>query len=285
MTTSPDEGHIIDGSIHRHVREINTESRLAALKVGSGARKDSLRRLLDESTDTARSNPFATAKSYSDHRAAETIFALRSHSIGTQSKLHAKSNWSSNLLPPAVKSYYLAAYPSPACHFCARHAIAGPTPTENTAHIVACPHCEEAQTIKTQAWHDIRQRVAESRDPNANAAAFPPPTALPAFGCATQQDQDAVATYAHLHASKPGLKAVAAFPQDWGNEGLIPAALPLALRELGVLDPGKVASDIAAILAHAIHDCVRARARRRAKDIGQRRLYRRHVLGIADGAE
>lgn len=240
-----------------------------------------MRTLLDPSTDKKRSNPFAKSKQYLDHRAAETVMALRAHALGsTQKKRAEMANFIGLYKTPNYVSYYRAMYPSPRCYHCSLGG--GPVLVEDTAHVIACSSCPAAEEIKTSLWDRIWQKVAEKTA--ANPHSLPARTLYP-FGCSSPAQRaasTAAITAIDPQANAPASRQLQYYSAALGNMGLIPSSLPEALHEIGVhpSQSADLATYIAEELHRSVHACCITRAKVRAEGLDQKALYREHVLGI-----
>lgn len=279
LTDRASNDWLADG-IHPTVRRIFRKNAVDEIRNQSGKGARTFKRLLNDDIDHKRSNPLAKEKTYSDHRAAETIMALRAHAYGaTQKKRSEMHTYISRFKPHTYTSYYKAMYPSATCHHCGRRGPQ-PAPQEDTHHMLSCSNCPQAEQLKADLWNRIHQKIRQSLGPNPRLD----PRALTPFACATPASIEASTTVLALldHNQTPHLRQLAAAPIMDGNLGIIPNCLRPALGELGVAKAtaSSLADEIAAEIHRCIHNVCATRCKVRADEVEQRNIYRLHILGL-----
>lgn len=275
ITTQIDgENRPLDGSPLAFVKTHTTAKLENKHKSGKGSRNGVLAMALDPTVHSRLSNIGAYQKLAKHLETHILLFKTRQHAITTNAKMCKYARYPQ--LPPEKQRYYAEMYPNNLCTDCD---IAGAQAIDNTTHALTCPHIPNADTDADTLWRGIYDKIDSRKAGRGGKSshllkpfAYPGPEATASHSNAIQQ---------HRIKRNSPLQTIIDFNQSAARYGYIPAALPSALRELGV--KGDEADRLAEEIALAIHEHIRARlngrCRRRADRHDQRGIYRRHVLG------
>jgi ribonuclease HI/exonuclease III len=267
-------GTLVDQPIHPFVKKLHSKLALELLTSKNGAR--ALVARMANNSDVDKKLSFALDKNDPMHHCTLSMLAtVRFHAYPTLQKLHSIAQ--SGKKGPAKAAYFKAMYPDEDCPFC-------PNTPENTLHMITCPNRPSRQDAATKLRDELLHLVLNERIA-AKSKSTVPIEALPLIGVITPDQivsRDAVMTPLLRPSNPQKLHALSGLANDPClalEYGIIPAALPRCLKELGIPKPKRLARAIATKAQNAIVNELKIRRRNIAATRNQAHLYRIHALG------
>jgi hypothetical protein len=271
---------LLQGPSHKEVSRLHTQAIKASWYKKDGSPKRGARintfTLAAQHASPKLSNISSTPRNFVHHRAAQTVFLLRTHAYRTIDKAHVVGKIAKSTDPR--KLYYTHMYPDTLCPY-------GCGERESTLHMLTCKSNPDLERLSMDMWNKIYRLIEGQQErPNSSVSRALYPFAItPPRTPATLQFWDNYAAANAATKADPRVKQLTAFPATLAATAYIPNGLQAALAAMGAKDdpddPPPLAERIALLIHDTAHEIMRQRRRHIDQARHQRELYLHFVKG------